>query len=116
MRLRQKNCSLKKKRVSIIISANGVKYPWEGHKCQFWVPFYSTFSLITFSILYKTLIVATLVMIIHYIQLRIKRNFELLQLWFYENHMVLNPGKFYYLIINKDITNETIESNESTDV
>ena len=55
-------------------------------------------------------------MIIHYIQLRIKRNFELLQLWFYQNHMVLNPGKFYYLIINKDITNETIESNESTDV
>ena len=34
-------------------------------------PFYSTFSLMTFSILYKTLIFATLLMIIHYIPLRI---------------------------------------------
>ena len=35
------------------------------------VPFYSTFSLITFSILYKTHISATLLMIIRYIPLRI---------------------------------------------
>ena len=56
-------------------------------------------------------------MIIHYIQLRIipkkssnlKKNFELLQVWFYENHMVIDPGKDHYLIIHKDIANESIE-------
>ena len=35
----------------------------------------------------------------------LKKNFELLQGWFYENQMVLNPRKCHYLIINKDITN-----------
>ena len=38
----------------------------------------------------------------------LKKNFELLQGWFYENHMVVNPGKCHYLIIDKDI-NESIE-------
>ena len=42
------------------------------------------------------------------------KNFEILQSWFYENHMVLNPGKFYYLIINKDIANESIELGMKT--
>ena len=42
----------------------------------------------------------------------LKKNFELLQGWFYENHMVLNPGKCHYLIINKDIINESIELGE----
>ena len=42
----------------------------------------------------------------------LKKNFELLQGWFYENHMVLNPGKCHYLIINKDITNESIDLDE----
>ena len=36
----------------------------------------------------------------------LKKNFEHLQEWLYENHMVLNPGKCHYLLINKDITNE----------
>ena len=44
----------------------------------------------------------------------LKKNFELLQVWFYENHMVLNPGKCYYLIINKDIANECIELGKKT--
>ena len=35
-------------------------------------------------------------------------------MWFYENHMVLNPGKCHYLIINKDITNESIELGKKT--
>ena len=39
----------------------------------------------------------------------LKKNFELFQGWFYENHMVLNPGKYHYFIINKDIANESIE-------
>ena len=30
-------------------------------------------------------------------------------MWFYENHMTINPGKCHYLIINKDIANESIE-------
>ena len=35
----------------------------------------------------------------------LKKNLELLKVWFYENHMVLNPGKFYYVKINRDIPN-----------
>ena len=42
----------------------------------------------------------------------LKKNFELLQVLCYENHMVLNPGKCHYLVINKDITNESIELDE----
>ena len=38
----------------------------------------------------------------------LKKNFELLQGWFYENHMDLSPVKCHYLIINKDIVNESI--------
>ena len=39
----------------------------------------------------------------------LKKNFQLLQGWFYENLMVLDPRKYHYLIINKDIVNESIE-------
>ena len=39
----------------------------------------------------------------------LKKDLELLQGWFYEIHMVLNPGKCHYLIINKGIANESIE-------
>ena len=35
----------------------------------------------------------------------LKKNFVLLQGWFYENHLVLNPGKCHYLIINTLIAN-----------
>ena len=42
----------------------------------------------------------------------LKKNFELLQGLCYENHMVLNPGKCHHLVINKDITNESIELDE----
>ena len=38
----------------------------------------------------------------------LKKNVELVQGWFYENHIVLNRGKSHYLIINKDIINESI--------
>ena len=44
----------------------------------------------------------------------LKKNFELLRWWFYENHMVLNSGKCHYLIINKDIANESIELGKKT--
>ena len=27
-------------------------------------------------------------------------NFTFMQRWFYENHMVLNPGKYNYMLIN----------------
>ena len=33
---------------------------------------------------------------------------------FYDNHMVLNPGKRHYLIIDKDIANEFIELGKKT--
>ena len=39
----------------------------------------------------------------------LKKNFKLLQAWFYENHMVLNPGKCHNLMLNKDIANKYIE-------
>ena len=39
----------------------------------------------------------------------LKKNFETLQGWFYENHMVLNSTKCHYLIINKDIANKYFE-------
>ena len=42
----------------------------------------------------------------------LKKNFEFLQGWFYENYMVLNPGKCHDLVINEDITNESIELGE----
>ena len=42
----------------------------------------------------------------------LEKNFELLQGWFYENYMVLNPGKCHYLIINNDIINSSIELGE----
>ena len=45
---------------------------------------------------------------------RLKKNFEILRGWFYENHTVLNPGKCHYLIINKDIANESIELGKKT--
>ena len=25
----------------------------------------------------------------------LKKNFEILEVWFYENHMILNPGKYH---------------------
>ena len=36
------------------------------------------------------------------VRIILKKNFEILQEWFYENHMVLNPGKSHYLIISND--------------
>ena len=30
-------------------------------------------------------------------------------MWFFENHIVLSPGKCHYLIMNKDIGNKSIE-------
>ena len=39
----------------------------------------------------------------------LKKNFQLLQGWFYENPMVLDPRKYHYLITNEDIVNESIE-------
>ena len=45
----------------------------------------------------------------------LKKNFEILQRWFYENHIVLNPRKcHYFLIIIKDIANESIELCKKT--
>ena len=40
----------------------------------------------------------------------LKKNFELLLVRFYENHMVLNPGKCHYL----DIANESTELHKKT--
>ena len=48
------------------------------------------------------------------VQTVLKKNFELLQLWFSENHMVLNLGNWHYLIINKDDVNESIELGNKT--
>ena len=39
---------------------------------------------------------------------------EFLQAWFYENHMIVHPGKCHYLIIGKGITNKYIELSKKT--
>ena len=44
----------------------------------------------------------------------LRKNFELLECCFFENHMVQNLGKCHYLIINKDSTNESIELGNRT--
>ena len=43
----------------------------------------------------------------------LQKNFELLQGWLYETHMVLNPKNCHYLVIIKDISNESIELGET---
>ena len=44
----------------------------------------------------------------------LKKNFEPLQVWFFENDIFLNPTKYHHLIINKDITNKSIELGKKT--
>ena len=44
----------------------------------------------------------------------VKKNFKLVQVQFYKNRMVLNPGKFHYLITNKDTSNESIKLGKKT--
>ena len=39
----------------------------------------------------------------------LKKDFGCLQVWFYVNHMDLNPEKCCYSIINRDIANESTE-------
>ena len=55
-------------------------------------------------------------MLIQYIQFRyfkevktnLNKNNKLLQVWFYENHMVLHPRNFHYVTIIKYISNESV--------
>ena len=53
-------------------------------------------------------------MTIHYNKTILKKNFELLQVRFYEKHLVLNQKKYHYLITNKDIVNKLIELGKKT--
>ena len=41
----------------------------------------------------------------------LKRNFLIMQKWFYENHMVLNPGKCNYLVLGNRSNSDTINLN-----
>ena len=41
----------------------------------------------------------------------LKINFLNMQKWFYENHMVLNSGKFHYLVLGKRSNSDTINLN-----
>ena len=38
----------------------------------------------------------------------LKINFFFIQKWFYENHMVLNPGECYYLVLGNRSNSDTI--------
>ena len=38
-------------------------------------------------------------------------NFLIMQKWFYENHMVLNPGKCQYLVLGNRSNSDTINLN-----
>ena len=44
----------------------------------------------------------------------VKKNFKLVQVQFYKNRMVQNPGKFHYLITTKDTSNESIKLAKKT--
>ena len=44
----------------------------------------------------------------------VKKDFKLVQVQFYKNRMVLNPGKCHYLIRNKGTTNEYIKLGKKT--
>ena len=48
------------------------------------------------------------------VKIILKKDFELLEVWFFESHMVLNPEKCHYLIINKNTANESIELGNKT--
>ena len=41
----------------------------------------------------------------------LKMNFLIMQKWFYENHMVLNPRKCHYLILGDRSNSDTINPN-----
>ena len=41
----------------------------------------------------------------------LKINFLIMQKWFYENHMVLNPGKCHYLVLGNRSNSDTINLN-----
>ena len=41
----------------------------------------------------------------------LKVNFLIMQKWFYENHMVLNPGKCHYLVLGNRSNSDTINLN-----
>ena len=48
------------------------------------------------------------------VKIILKPNFQLLQAWFYEDHMVLNSSKCHYLIMNEGIAVESIELGKKT--
>ena len=41
----------------------------------------------------------------------LKINFLIMQKWFYQNHMVLNPGKCHYLVLGNRSNSDTINLN-----
>ena len=43
----------------------------------------------------------------------LKINVLIMQKWFYENHMVLNPGKCHYLVVGNRSHSDTINLNET---
>ena len=63
---------------------------------------------------------ATMQMIIHFtgkslnmVKENLKINFLIMQKWFYENHMALNPGKCHYLVLRNRSNSDTINLNET---
>ena len=41
---------------------------------------------------------------------KVKEELETLQGWFYENHIIQNQGKYHYVLMDKDIVNETLHA------
>ena len=48
---------------------------------------------------------------LYMVKKNLKVNFFMMQKWFYENHMVLNPGKYHYLVQGKRSNSDTINLN-----
>ena len=91
--------------IQIIISANCIKYSWEYRKGYLGVPLgFLLFNILINNIFYfiqETYIcdsrddnsLHSIENNFKKVKPSLKKNFELLQVWFYENHMVLNTGE-----------------------
>ena len=91
-----------------------------GKETETGVPQRSIVGPMIFSILSIMVTFAIMLMIIRFILLEknlnmvkenLKINFFIIQKWFYENHMVLNPEKCHYLVLEKRSNSDTINLN-----
>ena len=67
--------------------------------------------MVTFAIMLMIIRFILLVKNLNMVKENLKINFFIMQKWFYENHMVLNPEKCHYLVLGKRSNSDTINLN-----